>query len=534
VSTWAEKLVPYAGGSKAAIGGLSDRRILDRLQRYRAEVAKRYRVISAEELTTSIPRGKAWLSTKLDGELWFLIKRGKDVALASFNGRVLVDTPLAKEAAKLLEDTADAIFAGELTATPPDGRPRVQHVGAAFSDPELESRLSFFAFDVVELGLEDATRMPYDKRLEVLKRIFSAGKRVGLVNTVEGTGEEALSYYREWVTAQRFEGLVLRSEVGLTYKIKPFFTVDAVIVAFGTRIEGQRPVLREINVALRRDDGTLQLLGPVGNGFSEDERPAWLARLAAIETPSAFRMANRDGTLCRFVRPEIVVEIKLSDLVESDANDIPTARMTLAYDAEKGYAPRGDAPIAAMLFPIFLRERTDKTADIASIGMTQITSRLALDPDAKAGGLTLTAPAEVLRRGVWLKGATAVRKYTLLATHKEPRQGFARFLVYGTDFSAGRAEPLKTSLRTASTLERAEALVSAWIEENVKRGWTAAGASAGAGGGAEAEPAAVAPKKREPKKKAEDTAAPAEAPAPSEAAEPAPKRKAKPKAKSDA
>ncbi len=536
----ADALVPYAGGRKAGIGGLRDAELAARLQRYRAEVAKRYRVIAADELATAIPRGKAWLSTKLDGELWFLVKRGAEVALASYNGRLLLGTPLVEEAAKLLADSGDVIYAGELTATPPEGRPRVQHVGAAFADGALESRLAFFAFDVVLHGGEDGARLPYDKRLELLRAVFGgggqrAGQRVSLVNTVEGTGEEALSYYREWVTAQRFEGLVLRSEVGLTYKIKPFFTVDAVLVAYGARIEGQRPVLREITVALRRDDGTLQLLGPVGSGFSEDDRATWLTRLASMEVPSSFRMANRDGTLCRFVRPEIVVEVKLSDLVETDANDIPVARMTLAYTPETGYSARGDAPIAAMLFPTFLRERTDKVPDIANIGMTQVTSRLALDPDAKAGGLTLAAPSEVLRRGVWLKGTTAVRKFVLLATHKEPRQGFARFLVYGTDFSGGRAEPLKTTLRTASTLEHAEKLVAAWLEDNVKRGWTAAGEA-----GAEAPaPAATPPKKREPKKKAEEPAAPAEAATGTEGGAeaateaPAPKRRAKAKPKAE-
>jgi len=522
-------LTPYAGGHRGAIGALRDEPLVARLQRYRMEVAKRYRVLTADELATSLPRGKAWLSTKLDGELWFLVKRGGEVALASFNGRVLSGTPLVREAAKRLEGSGDAIYAGELTATPPEGRPRVQHVGAALADEALEPRLRFFAFDVVEQGEQDGARLPYGERLAILRERFGAedhGGRVALITTVEGAGEDALAYYREWVTAQRFEGLVLRSEVGLTYKIKPFFTVDAVIVAYGARLEGQRTVLREITVALRRDDGTLQLLGPVGSGFSEDDRATWLTRLAAMEVPSAFRMANRDGTLCRFVRPEIVVEVKLSDLVETDANDVPVVRMTLAYDASAGYAPRGDAPIAAMLFPTFLRERADKSPDVASVGMTQITSRLALDPDAKAGGLAAPAPAEVLRRGVWVKGPTAVRKFALLATHKEPRQGFPRFLVYGTDFSGGRAEPLKTSLRTASTLEKAERLIAAWLEDNVKRGWVPAGE--GAAGETAPAPEPAAPKK--PKKKAE---APAEAAAPEAAVAPeaaAPKKKPRKKA----
>lgn len=488
-SVFANQTTPYAGGKKAPIGSLEDAALQETLKTYRLAVAKRYRVVDADKIEQAIPAGKAWIATKLDGELWFLVKRKGEVALCSYNGRVLLGTSLVAEATKALASSGDAVFAGELVAIPPEGRPRVHHVGAALSDEKQEDRLTFQAFDVVESDGENGQSWAYGKRLELLRKLFEKGKRVVLINTVEGDAKDALSYYREWVGAQRFEGIVVRSEVGITYKIKPSFTIDAVIIAYGARVQEGVPTLRELSVALVRDDGRLQLLGSVGGGFSEEDRVRWHERLAKIEVPSAFRMANRDGALCRFVKPEIVVEIQCSDLIEVDADDVQVARMTLAYDKTTGYKPMGDAPIAAMLFPVFLRERTDKLVDVASIGMTQVTSRLALDPSAGSGGAPL-AKSTIVRRGVWVKGPTAVRKLLVIETHKSQRQGFAPFLVYSTDFSAGRAKPLDTAVQTAATLERANELAEVWITENVKRGWVAAGE-----GAPEAPPAAPAAKK---------------------------------------
>jgi hypothetical protein len=465
------ELEAYAGGWQGGPGSLADATLLETMRRYRTDVAKRYRALGPEQLEGAIPRGKVWMSTKLDGELWFLVKQSGEVLACSPNGRVLRSTPLLREAAELLASAPDAVFAGELVATPAEGRARVQHVAAALKRDELEPRLSLRLFDIVRDGDRDVSQMRYAVRLERLQALFGAGERVGVVTTVEGDSNEVPAYYREWVAARGFEGIVVRSEIGIVYKAKPVLGIDAVVVAFGTRVEQQATVLREITVALRRDDGTLHVLGSVGGGFSQEDRVRWLDKLSGLEVPSRFRMANRDGALCRFVRPQIVVEVECTDLIETDANDLPIARMTLTYSEGSGYAPSGEARIAAMLFPRFARERPDKVPDVASVGITQITRRLALDDLSDSLGTGPLAASEIVHRAVFTKGDTAVRKVAVIDTHKQPHQGYAPFVVYGTDFSAGRAEPLKTTLRTASTRERADAFVAEWVAENVKRGW---------------------------------------------------------------
>lgn len=503
---WAkdEAWSPYADGRKAPLGSLAITELSERIARYRREVAKRYRVINPDLIGKLLPEGSFTISTKLDGELWFLLKRGDDVVLASYNGRMLQGTSLVREAAVKLKGSADLIVAGELVAIPEEGRPRVQHVAAALGAGALEPTLRFFPFDLVEEGGVDGHATSYKERHAKLTRLFGEPKddaRVAAVTTALGDSAAVTSYFRAWVQSQLFEGLVVRAESGITFKIKPTFTVDAVIVAYGDRrtvgAAGSAPIteMRELTLALLNDDGTFQIIGPVGGGFDLEQRVAWRERLSKIEAPSSFRMANREGTLCRFVRPEVVVEVKCSDLIETDTNDAPVARMALRWDPKTGYSPVADARVPALLFPVFLRERTDKRVDLGSIGLEQLTSRLPVDMGASDRRIRTLAESAIVRRGVWTKAGGAVRKYVIIETKKSRADGYAPFVVYFTDFATGRAEPLKTSVRVASTLAGAEAHVAAWTTENVKRGWAPA-----AGGESTKEPTPTdeAPKPKKP------------------------------------
>lgn len=115
---WSESWSGYADGKRAPVGGLADESLAKRLRIYKRQVAKRYRVIDPEQIERLLTQGPYHISTKLDGELWFLVKREGEVALCAYNGRVLRETPLAKEAERLLADAGDVILAGELVAEP--------------------------------------------------------------------------------------------------------------------------------------------------------------------------------------------------------------------------------------------------------------------------------------------------------------------------------------------------------------------------------------------------------------------------------
>jgi hypothetical protein len=494
MSAWTDAFVAYGpggAGRKAPVGSLTDKSLLQRLERYKRQVAKRYRVIDAQQIEAMLPKGRLWISPKLDGELWFLVRAGGDLALCSHNGRVVMGIPALAGAAKRLAAAPDAIIAGELVARIAEGRARVHHVATALADDALAGKLTFHPFDLVEEAGVDALGRPYAERLGRLTTWFGDDAGCPPITTVEGEAGVAATHYREWVAAGRHEGLVVRTEQGVTYKIKPHFTIDAVIVGFGERLTGETRQIRELSVALVRDDASLQILGTVGSGFSEEDRVAWHRRLSATLAPSSFRMANSDGTLSHFVRPEIAIEIRCSDLLATDGSDESIRRMSLRWDASAGYTTIGETPTAVMLHPTFLRERTDKAASIADCGMTQVTSRIVLEEHA--GPLRQgSGAATLVKRMVWtkdVKGELAVRKFVLLKNDHGHGREYAPWTVFFTDFSPGRADPLQTTLRTASTQQAAEAIIEAWKLDNVKKGWNEAGA---AGAGAPASSAAAA------------------------------------------
>lgn len=473
---WAEHFDAWCGGEKAGVGALADESLAKRLRNYKRQVAKRYRVVDPEAIDRLLGAGPYWISTKLDGELWFLCKQGGEVALCAYNGRVVRGTPLAKEAEALLADAGDVIFAGEMVAQPKSetGRARVHHVGTALGAEELEPTLSFHAFDLLEDDGKDTLLVEYGERLPRMRELLGGGERVTVVETVEGQTADVTRLYREWVVSDKFEGLVVRSERGLTYKIKSTLTVDAVVIAYGERITGDVHQVREMSVALLRDDGTWQLLGAVGNGFSEQDRAAWHGRLSQMEVDSRFRLANREGTLSKFVKPEVIVEIRCSDLLASDSWDAPIRRMSLRYTDAAGWEPVAETPTAVMIHPIFLRERTDKAVDADNVGMTQITSYVPLATPSAEAVQREQKPAEVVRRAVFrktTKDKVAVRKYAIVDTHKAGDRNYPPLVVYFTDYSPGRKEPLQTALRSASTMAKAEAQVVDWLASKIKRGW---------------------------------------------------------------
>jgi hypothetical protein len=477
---------PWGSGMKAALGALRDEALLETLQRYKRQVAKRYRVVEPDIIEQILPSEELFLSPKLDGELWFLLKKGDDVALAAYNGRVLVDVAPLKGVKEHFAKSEfarlnDFVVAGELVATMGTERPRSFHVGTSLNDPQGENVLSFHAFDLVSENSEDRLGIPYETRHAWLEKHLGSlpeTSKIRVVLTERGDPMLVAQRYREWVLGNRFEGVVVRSQRGLTYKIKPTMTIDVVVVAFGERVTGDVRQVRELQVGLFRDDGSVQLVGSVGNGLSEDDRARWHAKLAAIESPSAFRLANREGTLCRFVRPEVVIEMRVSDLLVSDAWDAPLRRMALSYSAEKGYAAVAELRTVVPLHPVLVRERTDKKADATDVGMNQIASHLdetGADPVRSTGG----ASAEVVARAVFTKetkGLIAVRKYAVIRTNKEGEGTHPPFVAFFSDFSPGRKEPLQTALRTGASLEDAHRHVDAWLVENVKKGWSQAGA----------------------------------------------------------
>ena len=427
-----------------------DAPLLDLLTRYKRRVAGSYRALTPAEIPSLI--GAHTATRKIDGELWFLIGGPDGPRLVNPAGRVLTAGELHSDATRERVGDVRALLAG----------------GAA-----AQEKLCFSAFDLVrDAAGGDQLAHPFETRLAALQALMPTGANLRCLVPEPVNGPAALqSLFTAVVDTGGAEGLVVRSGVGMIYKLKPTRDVDAAIIAFSENAEEPGKV-RSILLGLMHEDGTYQLLGSCGNVGTAEMRMALHGRLAPDVVPSQVRYASDSGALYRFVKPGIVVTIRVTDLQGDRADGTPTTTPALAF-GDGGWTGLGVRACPRPLHPVLDRVRDDKSVTTHDVRFAQVADRVPV-----AGTAASTGPlpgSEMLRREVWTKvtkGQTAVRKLVIWKTNKAPVDAsFPAFVVHWTDYSATRGTPLEREVRLAPTETLAMELSDAMIAENIKKGW---------------------------------------------------------------
>ena len=470
---------PLGAGLHSPQGSLLDDELAAMVRNYKRSVAGRYRALVQDELLTAIPHGPLQVSPKIDGEMWFLVLDGKEAFFASPTGRVISgDVPALREAAAATASAhARTVIAGELFAARKSGRPRVGDLAAAMggeAKAEVE-RIAFAAFDTLTGGHREAPeRTPiYTDRLASLGRLFDGGKRVKAVRTetVSG-GERVVALFEEWVAGGKGEGLVIRTADNTVFKAKPSIDIDAAVIGYTESSDGPDRV-GSLLLGMMREDGQMQVIGSCGN-MPTEERSAFMAKLSGMHAESNYRHANSRGALYRFVRPEIVVEVKVTDIQSEDSSGEPIERMVLEWADGRWRSVRQMAG-ASILHPVFVRVRTDKEVNPHDVRVAQVLERCLIEGIDRHAERLVLPTSTIVRREVYAKaakGETAVRKLVLWKTNKEAADpSFPAFVVHFTDFSAGRKDPLQREVRLAPTLAEAQRIADEMLAENIKKGW---------------------------------------------------------------
>ena len=453
---------------------MSETRLDELASRYKKGVASRYRAIAPGEIG-EIPRGRCFASPKIDGELWFAELGDGRATVFTRGGRRLAEAPLVQGlAAAAGRATTRLVVAGELHARDGSPRPRVGDVATALASGRHD-RLGFRAFDVVEVG-EGPPPGAYEDRLSLLRRVFAdeGDGSVGVVQTEEVSDPAALTgFVSDWVTSGKAEGMVIRTGSGEVFKVKPSFTLDAVVCGFTTKAQ-EPDQARSLLMGLIRPDGSLLLVGAGGNMAGAEVRKEVLRTLLGHECDSRFRHSSSDGALYRFVKPRIVVEVTCTDLQFEDSSGELIRKWVIRHE-EDTWHPIVDAQSVSLIHPVVSRIRTDKAADELDARVAQLEERVL------AGGFTgKLAPralpaSSVVRREVWTKSSkngTAVRKLLVWKTGKESQwSGWPAWIVHFTDYSPDRKTPLERTMRTAVCEVDAMAVAADMITENIKKGW---------------------------------------------------------------
>jgi len=505
----------YAFGPRGAV---TDHVLLEVAENYEIEVSNRFIGIKPSDLPARYgPDSRVLATTKYDGEGVFVyFEAGRAPDIFTFNapsGRVRVGLPCLKELAANLKarGTKKILLRTELYLRETvDGRrcASADVTRASYSTDAADAgRFRLAVLDVIMQDGRDL-RAHQSDFLTIWKLI---GELAGtnpekLVHRAEGGEANGADLPRvfEERTGGGLEGLVIRRlDRPEVCKLKPRRTIDAAVVGF---VEGEfegNYGMMSLLTALAYPSGDrgvqLQSIARVGSGFNDQDRVDWLGRLSTLRTDAPLAMSDSDGRPVRFVKPGFVVELEAEDVLPADEE--ASGQQVFGWNNSR-WSFDGLAACPRLLLPTFHRLRADKEFAPQAVRLAQLTGREIVSPEL----INRNLPAlEVMRRDVYakeVKGALAVRK--LVVGRRPATAGAFPYVVFWTDFSAGRKTPLEVTTLFAHTESRAEALVKKLIEENVTKGFERAD-----GPKPVAPPAAVTgaaeakPKKKTAKKKVE-------------------------------
>jgi len=523
------KFVKKAGDYAIAVtGGVTDRVLLDVGSRYEENLSRNLSSLHPAEVPKRFGGIKEVLwSTKYDGEgaLVFYDKDMESFAFTAPSGRARVGLPALDELAKKLKKAGvdKALFRGELYLPMKKGerRPTVADVvRASFAKEKKEvEKLRIALFDLVMLDGGDLRDdgQSFLEEWEKLEELVGTDTKSS-VHRAEGAvvkGKEVEKIFEDKVKAGE-EGIVLRllDKTDL-FKLKPKQTVDCVVMGY---VEGEvdgaigvTSVFGGLNYAAGKGkEMVLQSFARVGSGLGDELREDLLRQLKPLKVDNPIPMTDSDGRPVWFVKPELIFEMNGEDLIPADSGKKLRRTQAFSWDPKKeAYAYSGLSPCPRLVFPTFSKMRDDKALDSGGARIEQVMEKANPPANRAAGPKT----PKVIRRSVYCKG-DAVRK--LLITERAADDETIPYVLYFTDFSPARKDPLKVTTQYALSKKRRDALADALIEKNVKKGWEEAGA--------EKSPA----KAPEKKKQAKPAKVPAKKVAKTSTGKPAAKKPTKP------
>lgn len=466
----------------AAASALKNPTLLPQVQNYKRQIASRMYPLGKGDIDRKVPDAKYLVSRKIDGEFTGLIYEDGDILTVNPGGRVRIGMPWQSEAKKLLEMAGikQAMIAGELYVTNNENRrPRIHDVVSVVRQPKSTDdldRIRFAVFDWIQLDGEPVERS-YPENWAEIERIFGKGDLVHPVETVELKGyREIERQFEKWVEDEGAEGLVIRSDTAGNFKVKPRHTLDAVVIGFTESTDDRQGMLHDLLLGLARKDGSIQVLGRVGGGFSDDDRREMLSDLNDMVVNSEYAEVNSDHVAYQMVEPKWVVEISCLDLIAQNTRGGAVNRMVLNWNhAANQYEVVRRLPLVSVISPQFVRIREDKTLDPSDVRISQVTDLVPVAmTDVDAGEMKLPK-SEILQREVYtkqLRGEMLVRKFLMWKTNKQgTSEEYPGYVVYYTDYSPARKTPLTREVRVTNSETQCIALFRAFKEKNIKKGW---------------------------------------------------------------
>lgn len=439
---------------------------------YKKNIAGKFMLVEGAKLKSRIAGTEFCVTRKIDGHLQVLFYKEGEAVLLNSNGIDKAGNLHCLDvAAECLKKAGikDAIVAAELYMPKEGGRPRCADVTSALADSARRDQLCLAPFDIVSLDEKSFEGIPYQETYKALSAIFKADAVCPVQMMHASSLDDVQAIYDEWVECDGAEGLVIHSDSNIVAKVKPRHSIDAVVVGYTTGDMG----VRDLMLAVRREDGLFQVFAVGSGSLSETDRVTLAERLKEMDVESQYVLTDSRGIAYQMVRPEIVWEVSVIELVARGNDD--KVRMNALVRFEDGqWIHEGMTPGVSAFGLSFICERADKTPTETDIRVSQLTDLCPFEePQGVKGNL---APSTVLDRRVYRKFSgdkVMLHKFVIWKTNKENSGRYPAYIFYHTDYSSGRKDILKRDMAYAPDETGIRRIFEAEILDNIKKGWEA-------------------------------------------------------------
>lgn len=460
---------------------------------YKKNVAGKFVLVEGAKLKQRIDGERFAVTRKIDGHMQVVFYVDNQVFMLNASGKQKAEQLKCLDAfaeAVKAAGLKQAIIAAELYLPRSEGRPRCGDVQAALADDAKRDQLALAPFDIVELDGEPWHAEHYADTHNKLCTIFNSqtsNLKSQIVNPVQmrnaSSNDEVKEIYEEWVEGEGAEGLVVHSESPIVWKVKARHTIDAAVIGYTTATPSPQPSaaplgqggcrIRDLMFAVRREDGLFQMFALGSTGLGDDDRAKIAERLSQKHVESQYVLSDSRGIAYQMVKPELVFEISVLELVARGNDDKIRMNPLLQYDEKAGWLMEGTTPGVSVLGITLNRERTDKQPTETDVRISQLTDICPFEePDVNSQ--QPTANSQLLERHVYKKVSGAkvmLHKFLLWKTNKEQSGRYPAYIIYHTDFSSGRKEMIKRDMLYSSDEQQIRDLLAAEIAANIKKGW---------------------------------------------------------------
>jgi hypothetical protein len=454
--------------------GAADSRCTALVAAYKKDVCKSYISLNPDQIGERLGGTTFFVTRKYDGELAVLFWNGKDCFSVNSGGRLRMGLPCLEEAGKLFlaAGLGEAVIPAELYLDEENGRSRVFETLSALADKSLLGKLRLALFDIVSLNGKPYRSASY---AETHKKLGEICAESGVCRPVRmdraDSKAQVKDIFAKWVSEEGGEGLVVRSELPMIYKVKPRYSIDVVVVGFSEGTGETKGQVRTLLVALMDENGVFQIIGRCGNGFGDDLKQELFPKLLAMKLESKYVETDSNHVAFHMIRPEIVIELTINDvLFETSSGPILNPRLELKNNV---YRRIDSVHGASVVFPIFERIREDKKVSPQDVRLSQL-NEINYNPYGEVSGQKSEAAASaLLRREVYRKTLGAklmVQKFLVWKTNKE-NDGYPAYVLAYTNYSSDRAEPLQSEMRVSNSEVQILGLLDDFMEKNIKKGW---------------------------------------------------------------